>query len=610
MRGAEPATFEIVGCDGGEFGGVIEPRLYRVAFVPALLAAVLAAFSLQSRPRPLSQGLAADVLFEGDLAARSAQRIAATTPDRRAGRPGDRTTAELVAGSLERRGFTVERDAFSHAGRSLVNVVARRAGRSRRQLVLVAGRDAGGVPDAAGSAADTAALLELARVFQGRPTRRTLLLASVDGSSLGEVGAERLARSLGDPDLVDAVLVVSDLGSPTRRGSLIVPWSSETTRTGIGLQRTVADSIREELDVPVGGTGAVGQLFRLAFPLGIGAQGPFLEHGFEAVRISGSGELPSEEGGAAAVDQDQLGGLGRATLRAVTAIDQSGRAEGGAGAYLTAVSQVMPGWAIALLAFTLLLPALVTAVDAFARARRRRLPILPWLRWLAVWSAPFAAALAGAELLALVGATPEPPPAPVAPADFPLDGPAIAVLCGVAAIGLLVFLLARRLVVRPDAALADPAQPGAGCALALATSAAAALLWVVNPFAVLMALPAVHLWLLATLVEPAPRRRARAAMVAVGALPPLLVVLYHLFALHVDPLSGAWYLLLLVTGHVVGLISALVGCVWLGALCAALAIVRAKGDPEPPAPAGPSVYGPGTYAGPGSLGGTESALRR
>ena len=131
---------------------------------------------------------------------------------------------------------------------------------------------------------------------------------------------------------MDAVLVVSDLGSPTRRGSLIVPWSSSTTRAGIALQRTIADSIREEIDQPVGGTGAAGQLFRLAFPLGIGSQGPFLEHGFEAVRISGSGELPPEDGAAAAVDADQLGGLGRATLRAVTAIDQSGRPAGGAGA--------------------------------------------------------------------------------------------------------------------------------------------------------------------------------------------------------------------------------------------------------------------------------------
>src|SRR5215210_4577967 len=129
MRGAEPATSEIVGCDGGESGGVIEPRVYRAAFLPALLAAVLAMFSLESRPRPLAQGLAADVLFEGELAAGSAAQIARRQADRRAGRPGDRATGELVAQALEDRGFAVERDRFTHAGRQLVNVMGRRAGR-------------------------------------------------------------------------------------------------------------------------------------------------------------------------------------------------------------------------------------------------------------------------------------------------------------------------------------------------------------------------------------------------------------------------------------------------------------------------------------------------
>jgi hypothetical protein len=33
-------------------------------------------------------------------------------------------------------------------------------------------------------------------------------------------------------------------------------------------------------------------------------------------------------------------------------------------------------------------------------------------------------------------------------------------------------------------------------------------------------------------------------------------------------------------------------------------------EPKAAAPEGPRVYGPGTYAGPGSLGGTESALER
>jgi hypothetical protein len=56
-----------------------------------------------------------------------------------------------------------------------------------------------------------------------------------------------------------------------------------------------------------------------------------------------------------------------------------------------------------------------------------------------------------------------------------------------------------------------------------------------------------------------------------------------------------------------------VASVMLGTLCAAGELVyRQPAAPpeEETATEGPSVYGPGTYAGPGSLGGTESALRR
>ena len=81
---------------------MIEPRLYRAAFVPAVLAVLLTMFSLQSQPRPLSQGLPADVLFEGALAARTADRIAAAQPDRRAGSRGAIAPADRVARAFAR----------------------------------------------------------------------------------------------------------------------------------------------------------------------------------------------------------------------------------------------------------------------------------------------------------------------------------------------------------------------------------------------------------------------------------------------------------------------------------------------------------------------------
>ena len=577
---------------------MIEPRVYRAAFVPALLALVLTMFSLQSRPRPLPQGLAADVLFDGRLAAAEAERIVAEAPDRRTGSDGDRRTAARVARTLESNGFPVDPDVgeFTHAGRRLRNVIGRRAGRSRRQIVIVAGRDAAAVPEATGSAADTAALLELARVLQGRPTRKTLVLASLDGSSLGEVGASELLDELPQPELVDGVLVMSDLASPTRRGPFVQAWSNDSRRAGIGLQRTVAESIRRELEAAPGSTGAPGQLARLSFPIGIGAQGVLIEAGYDAVRIAGSGELPPDgDGPVASIDEDKLGALGRATLRTVTALDRGEPPERGPDSYVTAVSQVMPGWVLSLLAGTLLLPALVAAVDALARARRQRVEVVAWLRWVGAWVAPFLAGLAVAELLALVGATPPPPPAPVPPDALPVDGAALGVLAGVAVAMVLALLLGRFLAARPDPGLTRPEGPGPGVAVAVVASAAALLLWLANPYAGLLVVPAAHLWLLVLVSRVQPNRRVRALLLALGALPALLVAVYYMFALSIGPLGGAWYLLLLVTGHTVGLLTALVACVMLGALCASAELIRRSpaAPPEEPSATGSPALGPG-----------------
>lgn len=356
-------------------------------------------------------------------------------------------------------------------------------------------------------------------------------------------------------------------------------------------------------------TGPVGQLARLAVPVGVGAQGVLLERGIDAVRISGSGELPPKGSTALSrVDRDRLGGLGRAALRTLSALDSGPPPKRGPETYLTIVSQVMPGWALAVLALTLLVPALVASVDAFARARRQREPVGPWLGWLAARTVPFLLALAIARALALVNLTPDPPPAAVSPSYFPLDGPAIVVLALVTVATVLLGMGARQLVGRSHPELARPDAPGAACAAALALSVGGLVLWLVNPFAALLAAPAVHLWMLATLSDPTPSRRARAVMVAIGAVPILLVALYYMLRLSLNPLEGVWYLLLLVTGGQVGVLTAVLGALFLGLFGSIVSIAARSGEPDPDEPA--SVRGPASYAGPGSLGGTDSALRR
>lgn len=584
---------------------MIEPRIYRAAFLPVVIAVVLTMFSLESRPRPLAQTLAADVVFEGAQAAATTRAVVATARDRRAGTRGDRAAGRLVARRLGARGFTVEADRYEHDGERLLNVVGRRAGQSRRQLVVVAARDAAGVPDAAGSAADTAALLEIARVFEGRPSEKTLVLASVDGSTLGQVGTQRLADELGDPGLVDGVVVLSDLGSGAGR-PIVGTWSNDASNAGIGLQRTVTDSLRQEVGAVAPRPGAAGQVARLAFPLGVGGQGPLLAAGFDAVRITGDSELTGGDG-AEELDAERLEALGRAGLRSVAALDRGERPTHGPPTYVSVVSQVMPGWVFSLLALTLILPALVASIDAFARARRRREPVYAWLLWVAAAVAPFAAGLALTYVLAVTGALPD-VPAPVTPERVPLGtarGAALGLV--VVAVGLA-WLGFRSLVRRARPGVADVTAPGAGVALALVLSLAALGLWALNPYAALIFAPALHLWLLVALVELPLGRRWRVGLVLLGLVGPGLVALYDLVALGEGPLGGAWYLLLLVSGGHIGPLHALLLCLLAGVFAAVLSIaVSARPSAEP---AERSVRGPASYAGPGSLGGTSSALPR
>ena len=593
---------------------MIEPRIYRAAFIPAALAVVLLMFSLENRPRPVQQGLAADVLFDGRVAQRELRGIVARHPDRRPGHVSSAAVARDLAirfRALEPEGFETSVDSWRENGAPLVNVVARRPGATREQIVIMAARDSQSAPDATGSAADTAALLELARVIKGRPSRKTLVLASVDGSTLGDAGARRFAETAEDRDRIQAVVVLSNLGASEARGPLLIAWSNDERRGSIGLQRTAAASVREEFGSAPSEEGALGQFVRLAYPLGPGAQGPLLAAGIEAIRISGSGELPpaADRRGVEDVSVDRLGQLGRASLRLVTALDAAGEApEHGPRSYLAVSRKVLPGWVLAIFGAALLLPALVASFDALARARRRREAPPGWWRMLALCALPFLAAFAMAELLVLLGWAPDAGAAPSEPGLHPLDGEAGAAIGACAATALLAGLLVRPVLARQMAAAGFG---GAGATTALALSLAAAAVWLLNPFAALLLIPAVHLWMLAMTSGFRLRRTGAIVLALAGLLPPLLACVVYLDRLSLGPLEGLWYLWVLATGHAISPLTTLLACACWGISVASFTVMAARvGAPPPLEPEAPRVRGPGGYAGPGSLGGTPSTLSR
>jgi hypothetical protein len=590
---------------------VIEPRVYRAAFLPAIIAFALAMFSLEPEPPAADIDLAADVLFEGDSAADVAERIVRRYPDRAPGSAGNLAVADLVARSLEERGFDVEADDFSARGRALRNVVGTRIGVERERIVVAAARDSAAQPDLAGSAADTAALLGIATALEGRAPQRTIVLASLDGSTLGDAGARRFAETTADSELVEAVLVVSDAGAATSAGPRLVAWSNDDTRGSIGLERTAGDALLREFEDVPGDAGVPTQFSHLALPIGIGTQGVLLDSGLESIRFSGSGLLPVDPE-VEEIDADRIGGVGRAALQTVSAIDASDGLEHGPPAYLTFARSVLPAWAVSILSLTLILPALVASVDAFARARRQNEPVASWISWVVARIVPFAVGLLVGILLVVAGLAPNVSRAAPAPSVEPLDASAAALLGVVAAAIALAWIFARPVLARWGGAPGDSSAPGAGCAAALFVSAAAVAAWFLNPWAALALAPAANLWALASLAPGQGRSRRRTLLVAGGLLVPVGIVLLYMLQLGLDPLEALWYGFLLVTGGQVDLLSAIVGCVLLGCLIAVVEVLVARrhGEEEPAREPTPPVRGPGGYAGPGSLGGTESALRR
>jgi len=104
---------------------VLDVRVYRAAFLPALIALFVAAFSLVDRPTPLVSPLAADAFdaaraFGGKAPLRnSLHELARSFPNRRTGSADDAALADRVATTL-RASDEKNRPAFKEIGRAHV----------------------------------------------------------------------------------------------------------------------------------------------------------------------------------------------------------------------------------------------------------------------------------------------------------------------------------------------------------------------------------------------------------------------------------------------------------------------------------------------------------
>jgi hypothetical protein len=591
---------------------MLDPRIYRTGMFVVVLAVIVLAFSFEDQQGPAGTSLAPQA-FNGQNAFSGMVSMARDDPVRRPGSEGDFALADQVASSLRQDGFGVSKDVFKgrtvDGVRTLENVVGVRPGLSGGSVVIVAHRDSLSSP-ATAELSGTSTLIELARDLAGETLHRTIVLASTSGSA-GTAGAIRLASTLNGP--VDAVIALGDLASRDVRGPVVVPWSSGQAVAPPMLRNTVAAALLAQAALPPGGTSTFGQFVHLAVPLTLSEQGPFGARGMPAVLLSRSGErVPANQ---EPTSTAPITAMGRTVLETISALDGA-PSVARPSAYVLFSGKVVPGWAIRLFVLALILPVLGATIDGIARVRRRGHTILRWVLWLLTGALPFALAVALVEGARLLRVPKIAPRAPVQAGAIPLGGTGIVVLGAVALAVALGFALRPTLIRliggQPNRSqqAGDPVSPGAAAAVLLVMCAVTIAIWVTNPFAAALIVPALHLWM--WVVTPDVRLRPALVLILLlaGLAAPALMFVYYGVTLGLGPVGLAWGATLELAGGTFGVVAAVEWSIVLGCLVSVVAIAVRGAREDRPEQVPVTVRGPVTYAGPGSLGGTKSALRR
>jgi hypothetical protein len=549
---------------------LINFRLYRLAFIPAIVAVGVVMFSLEGAPDALEPGTLRGE-FDGTRATAFARQIVNAAPDRAPGSEGDNRVADIVSdhlGETPTGAVSEQRYDSTYQGDdvSLRNVLLTLPGTTDDTVVIVAARDAARSPAAASSAAATGILIELANTFR-ISHRLTYVLASVSGSEAGAAGVRQLVENLPGPQSIAGIVVISQPGAASPRQPFVVSSATNTSTASAQLTATAALAVSQQVDRPAGAPGALTQLARLAVPSGLGDQAPLIADGFNAVTISSAGERPLDSGDDQTDDVSprSIDAFGRSVQSTVGALDFATSSPlHGPGTYIRLGSNLIPGWALATLALALLLPAGLAAGDLCARVARRDLGFVPGLVWAAGCALPFIGALALLYALALVGVVQRPP--------FPFDPG----LYGLGARGaitfalMLIVLAGSVVLLRRRNITASAAPEGAFAACAAIAVAALFVVWLINPYLALLLTPTAHVWLLAA--RPGGWAPARTAAAGLLALVPLAAALAAVSAALDLGLSAPWTFTLMIADGQIGLLETLTGCVLAGALAGAVVV--------------------------------------
>ena len=567
-------------------------RLYRLAFVPALLVLVVLAFSLQGAPEP-AEPPPGTLEFDSGGAAKATRDVLALGETRTPGSEADNAVADLVA---ERFGSVVGGSLGEQTVEATVdgedvelrNVLLTLPGTSDHAIVVLAGRDTREGEGAASSAAATGVLLELVNELSVAGRRRTLILASTSGASAEGQGARELIEGLPDRTEVDAAVVISQPGYAEPFEPHVVT-AAGLNGAPVGLAVTAGAILRDRAGLGPGETPALGQIARYAIPAAAGEQAALIDGGVEAVALSSAGELPlpASENGRGRLAQATLERLGPALLALISAIDAApAPPPEGSGDSLWIGDNLVPGWSVRLLVLALLLPAGAGAASTVARAGRNGGGLGRAFGWALEWWLPPLAFCLAVYALALAGVIPS-SGVPYDPARYELgvaEGVVLVLLVALAAWVWQVLHLRR-----------IPSAPGplaTGAAAGLVGVAASLVVWLANPYLALLLVPLTHVVAVLGTRDCRPAALVLPA-VLLAAIPLALAIVYVGSALDWGA-TAPWQLVVLMGGGGIGPAQAIGGLFALSSVAAmalsALGVARRepRSQKNPPEPGGGS----------------------
>ncbi len=588
---------------------VLDLRLYRVTLLPFAVLLIIAAFSLHAPPATPATAPPAQT-FDATSAASAMNGLAAAYPDRAPGSAGDDALAAelarpggeytLAAPGVSVRVVNSSVETTSGAVTVRTVLVSRAGAAGGAGIALIA--DRGGSQPGAAALAPTATLLQLASIYRDLLPQRPLTLVSTSGgaSAMGAVATLLPAGT-------EAAIVIGDVTDAGGRGPYVIPWSAGGALAPIQLRRTVEAAVAFALSRSVADPALTEQMARIALPLTPGAQGLLDGAGVPTVLVSADGE--SGAAAAGSPDVGLMGEFGQALLGATTALDGFPTLPTTPTRDLAFGTQVLSGWAVRAVIGALLLSLIGCTLDVLARARRRRIAVARWGGRTLSFAAPFLLAGLFAAFLGAGGLLPATPAAAVTPAQLPVSGEGAAALVSIGLLFILAWVLRAAAVARAGAR--QPPDPvGAAVALLILASVTGTLLWLENPYtATLLILPA-HLWLVVLTREHERSPTLGAFCVAISLVPLAAVLALICSVLHVEPFALLWTTILLIAGGGISATGLVLASLTAGSFAAAAALLLRPAAIGPDQRVEVTVRGPLSYAGPGSLGGTESALRR